>query len=158
MEFKNIPVLDTRNIGFNFFGSLVVSQDAVMEFNRCPIADIKVYEGLMNAGICHGFNDVVVIDLKELVRLYVYMRANKNKVIQVLGYLIDRGVVYERPGAGPIRYSNLWSRSPIGVYIATALYDWYTVYYTYIQDRHKTSGPEVENVKGESEEGTEEKN
>jgi hypothetical protein len=150
MELKDIPVLNTRNIGFNFFGSLVVPQDAVMELNRCPIADIKVYEGLMYSRICHGFNDILVIDLKELVRMYVYLRANKKEVIQVLGYLIDHGIVYERPGAGPIRYSELWHGSPVGVYIASALYE---------QERYKIFGPEERPIKGESEEkadGTEE--
>jgi hypothetical protein len=148
MEIKDIPVLNTRNIWINFFGSLVVPQDAVMELNRCPIADVKVYEGLMYSSICHGFNDVLVIDLKELVRMYVYTRANKKEVIQVLGYLIDRGVVYERPGASPIRYSELWHGSPVGAYIASALYE---------QERYKIFGPEERPVKGENEEGTEEK-
>jgi hypothetical protein len=147
MEFKNIPVLDTRNIGFNFFGSLVVSQNVVKWLNNFPISDYRVYEGLMNARICHGFNDILVIDLKELVRMYVYLRANKKEVFQVLGYLIDHGSVYEQPGAGPIRYSELWHGSPVGTYIASALYE---------QERYKIFGPEERPVKGENEEGTEE--
>ena len=145
MELKDIPVLNTRNIGINFFGSLVVPQEAVMELNRCPIADIKVYEGLMNARICHGFNDIFVIDLKELVKMYVFLRANKKEVIQVLGYLIDRGIVYERPGAYPIRYSELWHGSPVGAYIASALYE---------QERYKIFGPEERPVKWEDKEET----
>lgn len=72
--------------------------------------------------------------------MYVFLRANKNEVIQVLGYLIDRGVVYERPGAGPIRYSEPWH----GAYIASALYE---------QERYKIFGPEERPVKGEREEG-----
>lgn len=143
MEFKDIPVLNTRNIGFNFFGSLIVPQDAVMELNKVLITDYRVYEGLMNPRICHGFNDIFVVDLKELVRMYVYTRANKNEVIQVLGYLIDRGIVYERPAAGPIRYSELWYRSPVGAYIASALYE---------QEKYKIFGPEERLVKGESKE------
>lgn len=145
MELKDMHFLSTRNIGINFFGSLVVPQDAVMELNRCPITDIKVYEGLMYSRICHGFNDILVIDLKELVRMYVYTRANKKEVIQVLGYLIDHGVVYEQPCAGPIRYSELWHGSPVGAYIASALYE---------QERYKIFGPEVEKVKGEDKEET----
>lgn len=141
MELKDVIFLSTRNIGINFFGSLVVSQDAVKELFSFPITDTKVYEGLMNARICHGFNDILVIDLKELVRIYVYLRADKKEVIQVLGYLIDRGVVYARPGVGAIRYSELWHGSPTGMYIASALYE---------QERYKIFGPE--NVKGESEE------
>lgn len=148
MEFKDIPVLNTRNIVFNFFGSLIVPQDVVMELNKVPITDYKVYEGLMYSRICHGFNDIFVIDLKELVRMYVYTRANKKEVIQVLGYLIDHGIVYERPNAGPIRYSELWHDNPVGTYIASALYE---------QERYKIFGPEVENVKGENEEWMEEK-
>lgn len=143
MELKDIPVLNTRNIGINFFGSLIVPQDAVMERNRWPIADIKVYEGLMYSRICHGFNDILVIDLKELVKMYVYLRANKEEVIQVLGYLIDRGVVYGRISAGPIRYSELWHGNPNGMYIASALYE---------QERYKIFGPEDRPVKGGSKE------
>lgn len=142
MELKDMTFLSARNIGINFFGSLVVSQDAVMELNRCPISDYKVYEGLMDSRICHGFNDILVIDLKELVRLYVYLRANKNEVVSVLGYLIDHGVVYGRISAGPIRYSELWHGSPVGAYIASALYE---------QERYKIFGPEVEKFKRESE-------
>jgi hypothetical protein len=123
MELKDIPVLNTRNIWINFFGSLIVSQNVVMELNKAPISDYRVYEGIMNARICHGFNDVLVIDLKELARMYVYTRANKKEVIQVLGYLIDHGIVYEKPGAGPIRYSELWHGSPVGAYIESALYE-----------------------------------
>ena len=145
MELKDMRFLSTRNIGINFFGNLVVPQDAVMELNRCPITDIKVHEGLMNSRICHGFNDILVIDLKELVKLYVYLRANKNEVISVLGYLIDHGVVYGRISAGPIRYSELWHGNPDGMYIASALYE---------QERYKIFGPEIENIKGESEEET----
>lgn len=148
MELKDIPVLNTRNIGMNFFGSLVVSQDAVRELNSFPITDIKVYEGLMNPHICHGLNDILVVDLKELVRMYVYMRADKKEVIEVLGYLIDHGVVYERPGVGAIRYSEQWHGSPDGMYIASALYE---------QERYKIFGPEVEKIKGKNEEETEEK-
>lgn len=148
MELKDIPVLNTRNIGINFFGSLIVSQDAVMELNRVPITDYRVYEGLMNSRICHGFNDILVVDLKELVRMYVFTRADKKEVIEVLGYLIDHGVVYERPGVGAIRYSEQWHGSPVGMYIASALYE---------QERYKIFGPEVEKIKGESEEGAEEK-
>lgn len=77
--------------------------------------------------------------------MYIYTRANKNEVIQVLGYLIDHGFVYERPGAGPIRYSELWRGSPVAAYIASALYD---------QERHKIFGPEERPVKGESKEET----
>lgn len=148
MEFKDIPVLNTRNIGINFFGSLVVSQDVVKEVNSAPIIDYRVYEGLMNSRICHGFNDILVIDLKELVRMYVYLRANKNEVISVLGYLIDHGVMYGWISAGPIRYSELWHGNPDGAYIASALYE---------QERYKIFGPEERPVKGENEEGTEEK-
>lgn len=148
MELKDMKFLGVRNIGINFFGSLVVSQDAVRELNKCPITDYRVYEGLMNASICHGFNDILVIDLKDLVRLYVYLRADKKEVTQVLGYLIDHGVVYERPGVGAIRYSERWHGSPIGAYIASALYE---------QERYKIFGPEVDRFKGESEAGTEEK-
>lgn len=149
MELKDMSFLSVRNIGISFFGNLVVSQDVVKELFSFHITDTKVYEGLANARIRHGFNDILVIDLKELVRMYVYLRADKYEVIQVLGYLIDRGVVYERPGAGPIRYSELWYGSPVGAYIASALYE---------QERYKIFGPEVDKVKGESEEGTEEKN
>lgn len=148
MELKEMPFLTIRNIGINFFGSLVVSQDAVMKLNNVPITDYRVYEGLMNSRICHGFNDILVVDLKELVRMYVYLRADKKEVIDVLGYLIDHGVVYERPGAGAIRYSELWHGSPNGMYTASALYE---------QERYKIFGPEVEKIKGESEEATEEK-
>lgn len=143
MELKDMTFLSARNISINFFGSLVVSQEAVKEIFSAHIIDYDVRKGLMNSRICHVFNDILVIDLKELVRLYIYLRANKNEVILVLGYLIDRGVVYERPGAYPIRYSELWHGSPVGAYIASALYE---------QERP---------VKGESEEGTdrtEEKN
>lgn len=148
MELKDIPVLNTRNLGINFFGSLVVSQDAVMELNSFPITDYKVHEGLMYSRICHGFNDILVIDLKDLVRMYVFTRADKKEVIEVLGYLIDRGVVYERPGVGAIRYSEQWHGTPDGKFIAWALYE---------QERYKIFGPEVEEFKGESEEGAEEK-
>lgn len=143
MEFKDIPMPNTRNIGFNFFGSLIVSQDAVMELNKVPITDYRVYEGLMNPNICHGFNDIFVVDLKELVRMYVFIRANKKDVIDVLGYLIDHGVVYERPGVGTIRYAEPWC----GTQTALAWYE---------QERYKIFGPEVESLKGESEEGAEE--
>lgn len=51
MELKDIPVLSARNVGSNFFGSLIVSQDAVMELNRVPITDYRVYDGLMNSRI-----------------------------------------------------------------------------------------------------------
>lgn len=136
MEFKDIPMPNTRNIGFNFFGSLIVSQNVVMGLNKVPITDYRVYEGLMNPHICHGFNDVVVIDLKELVRMYVYTKANKKEVIQVLGRLIDYGIVYEQPGAGPIRYSEPWH----GEYMAATFYE---------QERYKIFGPEAEKVKGE---------
>lgn len=150
MELKDIPVLNTRNIGMNFFGSLVISQDAVRELGSFPITDIKVYEGLMYSRICHGFNDILVIDLKELIRMYVFTRADKKEVIELLGYLIDHGVVYERPGVGAIRYSEQWHGSPDGLYIALALYE---------QERYKIFGPERlgEKVKGENGEGTEEK-
>lgn len=136
MELKDMPFLNTRNISINFFGSLIVSQDAVIKLGGVPITDYKVYEGLMNSHICHGFNDILVIDLKELVRLYVYLRADKKEVIKVLGYLIDHGVVYERLGAGPIRYAEPWC----GTQTAVAWYE---------QERYKIFGPEVEKVKGE---------
>jgi hypothetical protein len=143
MELKDIPVLNTRNIGINFFESLIVSQNVVMELNKAPISDYRVYEGIMNSRICHGFNDILVIDLKDLVKMYVYTRANKKEVIQVLGYFIDHGIVYEQPGAGPIRYSDLWHGSPVGTYIASALYE---------QERYKIFGPEERPVKGTKEE------
>lgn len=119
MELKDMSFLSVRNIGISFFGNLVVSQDVVKELFSFHITDTKVYEGLVNARICHGFNDILVIDLKELVRMYVYLRADKYDVIQVLGYLIDRGVVYERPGAAA----------------------WYE------QERYKIFGPETLGVK-----------
>lgn len=147
MELKDIPVLNTRNIGINFFGSLIVSQDAVMELNKVPITDYRVYEGLMYSRICHGFNDILVIDLKELIRMYVFTRADKKEVIEVLGYLIDHGVVYEQPGVGAIRYSEQWHGIPDGTYIASALYE---------QERYKIFGPEIERFKGESEDVAEE--
>lgn len=142
MELKDMSFLSTRNIGINFFGSLVVSQDAVKELKNVPISDYRVYEGLMNSRICHGFNDILVIDLKELVRMYVYLRADKKEVVEVLGYLIDHGVVYERPGVGAIIYSEQWHGSLNGRFIAWALYE---------QERYKIFGPEVEKFKGESE-------
>lgn len=144
MELKDIPVLNTRNIGTNFFGSLVVSQDAIMKLNSFPITDIKVYEGLMYSRICHGLNDILIIDLKGLVRMYVFTRADKKEVIDVLGYLIDHGVVHEHLGVGPIRYAEPWH----GMHIASALYE---------QERYKIFGPEVEKIKGRSEEVAEEK-
>lgn len=144
MELKEMVFLNPRNIGINFFGSLAVSQEAVMKLNSFPITDYKVYEGLMNSRICHGFNDILVIDLKELIRMYVFMRADKKEVIDVLGYLIDHGVVYEYLGSGSIRYAEPWH----GTYIAAALYE---------QERYKIFGPEVEKIKGESEEVAEEK-
>lgn len=137
MELKDIQFLSARNVGINFFGSLIVSQEAVRELNNVPITDYRVYEGLMYSRICHGFNDILVIDLKKLVRMYVYTRANKNEVISVLGYLIDHGVVYERPGVGAIRYSERWHGSPDGMYIASALYE---------QERYKIFGPEVDDT------------
>lgn len=142
MELKDMSFLNTRNIGINFFGNLVVSQDAVKKLNSFSITDYKVYEGLLNAHICHGFNDALVIDLKELVRLYVYLRADKKEVIEVLGYLIDHGVVYEHLGAGPIRYSEPWR----GTYTAAAWYE---------RERYKIFGPEK--FKEKSEEAAEEK-
>lgn len=147
MELKDMPFLSMRNIGINFFGSLVVSQDAVKELKSFPITDYRVYEGLMNARICHGFNDILVVDLKELVRIYVYLRVDKKEVVEMLGYLIDHGLVYKRPGAGAIRYSELWHGSPTGMYIASALYE---------QERYKIFRPEERPVKGESEESAEE--
>ena len=140
MELKDMTFLSVRNIGINFFGSLVVSQDAIRKLDSVPITDYRVYEGLMNSRICHGFNDILVIDLKELVRMYVYTKADKKEVIQMLGYLIDHGVVYERPVAVPIRYAEPWH----GTYMASALYE---------QERYKIFGPDVE----KSEEGIEEK-
>lgn len=146
MELKDILFLSARNIGINFFGSLVVSQDAVKEIINFPISDYRVYEGFMNARICHRFNDILVVDLKELVRLYVYLRADKKEVTEMLGYLIDHGLMYEQPGVGAIRYSERWTGSPDGKYIAMALYE---------QERYKIFGPEK--FKMESEEAAEEK-